>query len=303
MNDAALQKLQDSLSRLDSARTESPGKPAGARSNEPDGCSWQPTETEVHERIRNIGKDIRPEATRTYLNLDHVVQQKENGDVIVGLDAFAGNLWGTQEMRDSERLREAMCQGYSLDRMTVDCLCDGPNWIGDARAWVTPDEMVTAIGNVREGKIGNRVWEHLDRESLASDRDQEPTDWYDEQRFQHLYELEHASSQQWPSEARTAELERMAETPEHRIAGTADIHPTARIGRGVSIGEQARVGVACDIEPGARVESGATVPEGARIPAGAVVRNEGPREPATSPAPAETGRDRNRSGQDRTQGR
>ena len=260
MDHEALRELQDALRTIESAGDGvDPDAPRGARGNEPDGCSWDPPAHEVHERINAVAQRTSESTTRTQLNLDELMATKNDEDVIVGLDAFAGNLCGIEEIHDRERLRDAICRGYGLERSDVDTLCDGPNWVGDARAWISPEQTIEAIFNVRTGKTGNEMWEHLDRDELCRYRDAEPRKWYTDQRFHQLYKREHAGAQERPCHAREQELENEAVREEHRIALSAVIHPGALIGRQVTIDDGAW------IEDGARVEPGTVVTRNAVV--------------------------------------
>lgn len=255
MDHDALRQLQDTVSRL-GGPDDAEAQPAGVRANEPDAASWHPTGTEVQDCVVSLWNDEAGERTTAYLNLDELVGAKESGQIVLGLDAVAGNLWGTAEGRDRERLREAMATGCRLPRETVDTLCDGPNWIGDARARVSPQQVIEAIRRARDGRTGNDIWDHLDRREIVRLRDAEPRDWYAERRFEHAYEREHAGSSAWPGEARERELREAAERPEHRIAGDARIDPSARIARQVTIDAGAVVGAGTEVVAGTHVRAG-----------------------------------------------
>ena len=258
MNHEALRELQDAINGLKGADDDP--RPPGGRANEPESCSWHPLASEVHERVNAIAQDGESRTNPTFLNLDELTGAKESGAVIVGLDVFAGNLCGIEEIRDRTRLRTAMARGYGLPPRTVGLLCDGPNWIGDARAWITPQDAVRAIFHAREGKTGNDIWYHLQRDELLRWRDAEPREWYAAQRFEQLYDQEHAGAQHWPSTAREHELQAEAERKEYRIGPRADIHTLAVVSRQVRI------------ENGARIDDGALVRSGAHVRRNEVVQ-------------------------------
>ena len=260
MDHEALRELQDALRTIESVTDGVDlDAPPGARGNEPDRCAWHPEAHEVHERINAVTQGTSESTTRTQLNLNELVATKNNEDVIVGLDAFAGNLCGIEEIHDPDRLRDAIGRGYGLERKDVNTLCDGPNWVGDARAWISPDQAIEAIFNVRAGKSGNEMWEHLNRDELCRCRDAEPRKWYTDQRFHQLYKREHAGAQEWPCQAREQELENEAVREEHRIARGAVIHPGAVIGREVTIEDGAWIEDGARVEPGTVVASNAVV--------------------------------------------
>lgn len=61
-------------------------------------------------------------------------------------------------------IRDEAATRLGLDDAKAHALFDGPNWIGGARAWVTPDEAIEAIGHVLDGESdGHSIWRHLDR--------------------------------------------------------------------------------------------------------------------------------------------
>ena len=76
-------------------------------------------------------------------------------------------------------IRDEAATRLGLDDATAHALFDGPNWIGGARAWVTPDEAIGAIGHVLAGESdGHSIWRHLDRRELARLRRNEDLEFY-----------------------------------------------------------------------------------------------------------------------------
>ncbi len=53
---------------------------------------------------------------------------------------------------ENEDLTRAMAASFGIEHKTAETLCDGPNWIGGARAWVTPAEAGAAVEQVLAGK-------------------------------------------------------------------------------------------------------------------------------------------------------
>ena len=197
----------------------------------------------------------------TRLNLDTTLASRRDG-LVAGIAALALMAVPRAERPsvENEDLTGAMAAALGIERKTAETLSDGPNWIGGARAWVTPGEAGRAVEQVRAGKTeGHDIWRHLDRKQLCGLRANEDTMAYHRERFENAVDGD------------TPEERRRALAKEHRVERclideTAYIWATAKIGRGVSIEANSTV------RAGATVGGGVSIGRGCHIGEGAVVR-------------------------------
>ena len=294
MDREALKRLEDRVRTLEGV---SPLLGSGNRDNEPS-TEWLPDDPRAVDALVERGGWTR---TARVLNLDTCrgLGPAERPEAITGLDGLAIELDQAGADRIARRIRsesgdtpaprEVAAELLGLDADRARLLFEGPNWAGKARAWIQPHEAAQAVQHVRRDVPAERVWAHLDRRALAEQHDRERPDAY-------LGREARARVEHWVSSVAEAglddetglpyadlteadvgaERERVLEELRYgqawdSIAPTAEIHPSARIGRGVAIGDFASIGRDAVIGDHAAIGAGASIGDESRIASGVAV--------------------------------
>ena len=161
-------------------------------------------------------------------------------------------------------IRDEAATRLGLDDATAHALFDGPNWVGGARAWVTPDEAIGAIGHVLDGESdGHSIWRHLDRRELARLRRNEDLEFYHRAEREAAFEAD-ACSGDW-SDRKRQRVHRRYTPPRGLISETADVHPTAHVGRHAAIDNGATIEAGVWLDDGTQIGPGVSIGKGARI--------------------------------------
>ena len=231
----------------------------------------------------------------TLLNLDTCRGNgtAERPGTISGLDGLAIEAHPRESMRIARTMRQASghtptprevaTELLGLDEKNATLLFDGPNWAGNARAWIQPHEAAQAVRHVRRELPAEQVWAHVDRDQIARAHEMEDPDFY-------LAPQVEAAVASWEERVRALghdpetgipaaeltdidyEVERTGALEHARstqawgtIAATARIHPSARVGHGVDIGDFAEIERDVVIDNYASIESDARIGQGTRI--------------------------------------
>ena len=290
----ALKRLEDRVRTLEGV---SPVLGSGNRDNEP--CeAWAPDDPRAVDVLLERGPWVR---SATVLNLDTCrgLGGVERPEAITGLDGLAieldpkGAARVASTMRaehgDTPAPREVARELLGLDEDQSRVLFDGPNWAGKARAWIQPTEAAQAVQHVRRDLPSEQVWAHLDRRTMVEQHVRErPDEYLDREaraRVEHwvssVSDLGYDPETGLPPQSLTgadlgAERQRIMEELRglqawDSIAATAEIDPSARIGRGVSIGEYVSVGRDAVIGDDVHLGLGVSVGDESRIESGVTV--------------------------------
>ena len=219
-----------------------------------------------------------PPPTEWSLNLK-VAFAESNGQRITGLTGLAIRLFETEATAFlAERARSrpetptvletaaAAIEAHAEDARQALC---GPNWLGEAGAWLTPKETAWALERMADGAHPNAAWDHVDRAGVAARHEAEHQSEYLLAWCERMIDARLL----WSEPGAYGELlaSTMAEIAQLHPWGRID--PSARIGRNAVIGAGARVGAAAI---GDRTATGAraVIGDGAVVEAGATIAPE-----------------------------
>ena len=292
-----IERLQVLERRVQMCRStqQEPGTPN--RDNEPHE-RWSSSEPDaIDSLIRNGG--LRQEATALNMNTCRGQLGGAEPETVTGLDGLVLETFPEaaceaatairDRFDDTPSAREIAAEVLDLDETTSRVLFDGPNWAGQARAWIQPHEAAQAVHHVAQGVGPDKVWAHLDRARIIGNHESERPDAYlenelsarVEQWLDHVHEIGHEPETGAKADEisdidvtveRYAILEQLRERQGwSTIAASAEIDPTAEIGEGVDIGERAAIGAGVVIDRLARVDADASIGDDTRIGAEVVV--------------------------------
>ena len=268
------------------------------RNNEPV-QQWFAEDTQAIDALMERG-GLSQQGTVLNMNTCRGQASAERPGVITGIDGLVLEMYPKESIEvakqvreiygDTPTAREVAAEVLDLDTETAEVMLEGPNWAGQARAWIQPHEAAQAIHHVVQGMEPERVWGHLDRKRLANAHEAENPDGYlehevtarTEQWMDMVEELGHDPETQTPA-AEVAQIdiniERLAIIEDLRgrqawdsIAATAEIAPSAQLGHGIHVGAYASIDEGAVLDNYSRVEDNASIGQGTRIGSEVVVR-------------------------------
>ena len=255
-NIAALRTLVDKLLTLPAVRTDG-GKQL--RTNEPENleCSEDKPKQTPEAKLDALEKTLQEGGTgptRLNMDFDLTADGKIGGIAAFALAAAGREKSAAKQPEDTEQTIEARAQALlGLDDRTTAALFNGPNYAGRQRRFIEPDQAAAACRLAAKGTLPENLWPTVDRETIHDLSDQEDKWMYHRDKLyeiaEYLESLEtpEIDEKPWeteyegPDEADVDEIEGYDWSTETTVELDARIHPTAEIGRNVSIDKNSRI--------------------------------------------------------------
>ena len=279
-NKAALRALADKLSTLPQVQT---GDEDHLRNNEPE--TFHPDDGEDSDRetnaaLKTLEKTLEQNETGpARLNMD----MNLNGD-IGGMPAFALATAGwpaaaAENPNDQDQTLASRAQALlGLDDRGAAALFDGPNYAGRQRRFIEPQQAALACRLAADGASPESFWPTVDRKTIHNLSNNESRRMYHSDT---IYEAaadrqardpgepgENPHEHEGPDQNDLEEIKGYEWSTMTTVAIDAQIHPTAEIGRTVTVANHCWIAAGARVQNGVRLSPNVKIAENTEVTAG-----------------------------------